>query len=170
MKREDLVRQTQDLIDQGDRIARAPSRAALNTWLAASDALLASAWGQMDRYHQAWLDVGRIAQPLRGRQISEQEEADEVCAVVAAKGAVLRASLDAVERLGMPFLGETKGRARDEKAGLPDHLFEAPHGLVGGAGALQAAIDAARKAASEHEDHALNRTRTPVKGEGDDLW
>ncbi|MFM2193750.1 MAG: hypothetical protein RLZZ460_420, partial [Chloroflexota bacterium] len=37
-------------------------------------------------------------------------------------------------------------------------------------GALHAAIDAARKAASEHEDHALNRTRTPVKGEGDDLW
>jgi hypothetical protein len=65
----------------------------------------------MDRYHQAWLDVGRIAQPLRGRQISEQEEADEVRAVVAAKGAVLRASLDAVERLGMPFLGETKARA-----------------------------------------------------------
>jgi hypothetical protein len=126
MKREDLVRQTQDLIDQGDRIARAPSRAALNTWLAASDALLSSAWGQMDRYHQAWLDVGRIAQPLRGRQISEQEEADEVRAVVAAKGAVLRASLDAVERLGMPFLGETKARAKDEKAGLPDHLFEAP--------------------------------------------
>ena len=77
MKRDDLVRQTQDLIDQGDRIARAPSRAALNTWLAASDALLSSAWGQMDRYHQAWLDVGRIAQPLRGRQISEGEEADE---------------------------------------------------------------------------------------------
>jgi hypothetical protein len=42
--------------------------------------------------------------------------------------------------------------------------------LTGGTGALQAAIDAARKAASEHEDHALNRTRTPVKGEGDDLW
>ena len=81
MKREDLVRQTQDLIDQGDRISRAPSRAALNTWLAASDALLSSAWGQMDRYHQAWLDVGRIAQPLRGRQISEGEEADEVRAV-----------------------------------------------------------------------------------------
>ena len=52
MKREDLVRQTQELIDQGDRIARAPSRASLNTWLAASDALLAAAWGQMDRYHQ----------------------------------------------------------------------------------------------------------------------
>ncbi|MFZ9353162.1 MAG: hypothetical protein ACO25N_05970, partial [Candidatus Limnocylindrus sp.] len=116
------------------------------------------------------LDVGRIAQPLRGRQISEAEEADEVRAVVTAKGAVLRASLDAVERLGMPFLGETKARAKEEKAGLPDHLFEAPHGLAGGASALQAAIDAARKAASEHEDHALNRKRTPAKGEGDDLW
>ena len=170
MKREDLVRQTQELIDQGDRIARAPSRASLNTWLAASDALLAAAWGQMDRYHQAWLDVGRVAQPLRGRQISDEEEAEEVRAVVAAKGAVLRASLDAVDRLGMPFLGETKARATEEKVGLPDHLFEAPHGLTGGASALQAAIDAARTAASEHEDHALNRRRTPVKGEGDDLW
>ena len=170
MKREDLVSQTRRLIEEGDRIDRSPSRAALNTWLAASDALLSEAWGSMDRYHLAWLEVGRIAQPLRGREISSDEEAQEIRSVVSAKGAVLRASLDAVERLGMPFLGETKGRAKDEKAGLPDHLFEAPHGLVGGAGALQAAIDAARKAASEHEDHALNRRRTPVKGEGDDLW
>ncbi len=170
MKREDLIHQTQTLIDEGERITRAPSRAALNTWLAASDALLSSAWGQMDRYHQAWLDVGRIAQPLRGRQLSDAEEGEEIRAVVAAKGAVLRASLDAVERLGMPFLGETQGRARDEKAGLPDHLHEAPHGLAGGASVLQAAIDAARAAAAEHEDHALNRTREPQKSDRTDLW
>jgi hypothetical protein len=170
MKREDLVRQTQALIDEGDRIARAPSRASLNTWLAASDALLSDAWGQMDRYHQAWLDVGRIAQPLRGRQLSADEEGGEVRAVVAAKGAVLRASLDAVERLGMPFLGETRGRARDEKAGLPDHLHEAPHGLAGGASNLTAAITAAREAAAAHEDHALNRTRPPQKSDRTDLW
>ena len=50
MKREDLVRQTQELIDQGDRIARAPSRASLNTWLAASDALLAAAWGRSEEH------------------------------------------------------------------------------------------------------------------------
>ena len=74
MKRDELVRQTQALVDEGDRIARAPSRAALNTWLAASDALLSAAWGQMDRYHQAWLDVGRVAQPLRGRSLSADEE------------------------------------------------------------------------------------------------
>lgn len=170
MKRDELVRQTQALVDEGDRIARAPSRAALNTWLAASDALLSAAWGQMDRYHQAWLDVGRIAQPLRGRSLSADEEAAEVRAVVAAKGAVLRASLDAVDRLGMPFLGETRGRASEERAGLPDHLHEAPHGLTGGAANLTAAIAAAREAAAAHEDHALNRTRTPQKSDRTDLW
>jgi len=69
MKREDLVSQTRRLIEEGDRIDRSPSRAALNTWLAASDALLSEAWGSMDRYHLAWLEVGRIAQPLRGREI-----------------------------------------------------------------------------------------------------
>ena len=170
MKRDDLVHQTQDLIDQGDRIARSPSRAALNTWLAASDALLADAWGSMDRYHLAWLEVGRIAQPLRGREISTDEEAQEIRSVVSAKGAVMRASLDAVDRLGMPFLGETRPRADSEKTGLPDHLHEAPHGLVGGAGALQAAINAARKEAAEHEEHALNRKSTPQKSDRTDLW
>ncbi|MEY4389200.1 MAG: hypothetical protein RLZZ432_919 [Chloroflexota bacterium] len=170
MQRDDLIRQTRALVEEGERIERAPSRAALNTWLAASDALLSDAWGQMDRYHQAWLDVGRIAQPLRGRQISADEEAAEVRAVAAAKGAVLRASLDAVERLNMPFLGETRGRAREERAGLPDHLHEAPHGLVGGASALEAAIERARTAAEAHEDHALNRRRTPQKSDRTDLW
>ena len=114
MKREDLVSQTRRLIEEGDRIDRSPSRAALNTWLAASDALLSEAWGSMDRYHLAWLEVGRIAQPLRGREISTDEEAQEIRSVVSAKGAVMRASLDAVERLGMPFLGETRPRAKDE--------------------------------------------------------
>ena len=126
---------------------------------------------QSDQFDAAIrVDVGRIAQPLRGRQLSDAEEGEEICAVVAAKGAVLRASLDAVERLDMPFLGETRGRARDEKAGLPDHLHEAPHALAGGASVLQAAIDAARAAAAEHEDHALNRTREPQKSDRTDLW
>ena len=114
--------------------------------------------------------MGRIAQPLRGREISSDEEAQEIRSVVSAKGAVMRASLDAVERQGMPFLGETRPRADAEKTGLPDHLHEAPHGLVGGASALQAAIDAARKEAAEHEEHALNRKSTPQKSDRTDLW
>ena len=103
MTRDELIAQTRRLIDEGERIDANPSRVALNTWLAGSDALLSTAWGSMDRYHLAWLEVGRIAQPLRGRQLSADEEAVEVRAVVAAKSAVLRTSLDAVERLGMPF-------------------------------------------------------------------
>ena len=58
----------------------------------------------------------------------------------------------------------------EEKSGLPDHLHEAPHGLVGGARALQSAIDAARKEAAEHEEHALNRKSSPQKSDRTDLW
>lgn len=165
MTRDELIAQTRRLIDEGERIAASPSRPALNTWLAGSDALLSAAWGSMDRYHLAWLEVGRIAQPLRGRQLDAAEEAGEVRAVVAAKGAVLRAALDAVERLGMPFLGESRPRAAAEKTGLPDHLFEAGHALPGGAPSLEAAVKAAREAAEAHADHPLNRARTPQPGE-----
>jgi hypothetical protein len=42
--------------------------------------------------------------------------------------------------------------------------------LVGGASALQSAIDAARKEAAAHEDHALNRKSTPQKSDRTDLW
>lgn len=161
MTRDELIAQTRRLIDEGERIDANPSRVALNTWLAGSDALLSAAWGSMDRYHLAWLEVGRIAQPLRGRTLDAAEEANEVRAVVAAKSAVLRTSLDAVERLGMPFLGESKQRPAAERAGLPDHLHEAPHGLGGGARALNDAVRAAREAAETHADHPLNRPRTP---------
>ena len=164
MTRDELIAQTRRLIDEGERIDANPSRVALNTWLAGSDALLSTAWGSMDRYHLAWLEVGRIAQPLRGRQLSADEEAAEVRAVVAAKSAVLRTSLDAVERLGMPFLGESRRRPDAERAGLPDHLHEAPHGLAGGASALHDAVRAAREAAEEHADHPLNRARRPQTG------
>ena len=67
-------------------------------------------------------------------------------------------------------IDRSPSRAADEKSGLPDHLHEAPHGLVGGASALQAAIDAARKEAAAHEDHALNRKSTPQKSDRTDLW
>jgi hypothetical protein len=35
MKRDDLIAQTRRLLEEGERIDRSPSRAALNTWLAA---------------------------------------------------------------------------------------------------------------------------------------
>ena len=61
----------------------------------------------MDRYHLAWLGVGRPGAAVRGRAMTTAEEADYVREVAAAKSAVLRLSLKAVAEDGMPFLGET---------------------------------------------------------------
>jgi hypothetical protein len=61
----------------------------------------------MDRYHLAWLMVGRPKAP-QGRRLSRDEEAGYVREVAAQKNAALRMSLDAVERKGMPFVGETR--------------------------------------------------------------
>jgi len=92
----------------------------LRTWLQRSDELLARAWGSMDRYHLAWLMVGKPKDVVRGRAMTEDEEAAYVREVAAAKTAALRMSLDAVERQSMPFVGETggiaSGEARDRDA------------------------------------------------------
>ena len=63
----------------------------------------------MDRYHLAWLSVGKPKEIVRGRPMSEDEEAAYVREVARQKTAALRMSLDAVERQGMPFRGESGG-------------------------------------------------------------
>lgn len=108
MTREELVLRTRQLIDEGERIAANPSHAALKVWLQLSDDLLATAWGSMDRYHLAWLQVGRPSTSVRGRPMSADEEAAYVREVAAAKSAVLRMSVDSLTRHGMPFVGETR--------------------------------------------------------------
>ncbi len=109
MTREELVRATRQLIDEGDRLAANPSQAGLKVWLQISDDLLAAAWGSMDRYHLAWLQVGRPSAIVRGRAMTEDEEASYVREVATAKTAVLRMSVEALTRHGMPFVGETRG-------------------------------------------------------------
>jgi hypothetical protein len=106
--RDELVSRTRQLIDEGERLSAAPALGALQVWLQLSDDLLRSAWGNMDRFHMAWLSVGRPKQIVRGRPMRPDEEAAYVREVIAAKGAVLRASLDAADR-GLPFVGETGG-------------------------------------------------------------
>ena len=78
-------------------------------WLKRSDDLLATAWGSMDRYHLAWLMVGKPKGIVRGRPMTPDEEAAYVREVAEQKTAALRMSLDAVERQGMPFVGESGG-------------------------------------------------------------
>lgn len=107
MTREELVSRTRQLIDEGDRLVANPGQAALRTWLQLTDELLSAAWGSMDRYHLAWLQVGRPSAAIRGRAMTPDEEAAYVREVAAAKTAVLRMSVDALTRHGMPFVGET---------------------------------------------------------------
>lgn len=108
MTRDELVRDTRQLIAEGDRLVANPSKAALRVWLQLTDDLLARAWGSMDRYHLAWLQVGRPAATVRGREMTPAEEAAYVREVAFAKTAVLQMSVDALTRHGMPFVGETK--------------------------------------------------------------
>jgi hypothetical protein len=106
--RDELVRSTRQLIDEGDRLVANPGHAALRVWLQLSDELLALAWGSMDRYHLAWLQVGRPSEIVRGRAMTPEEEATYVREVARAKTAVLRMSVEALTRHGMPFVGETR--------------------------------------------------------------
>jgi hypothetical protein len=107
--RDELVLRTRQLIAEGERLDAQPSMIALQTWLQLSDELLALAWGTMDRYHLAWLMVGKPKAIVRGRAMTHDEEAAYVREVATQKTAALRMSLDAVERQGMPFRGETGG-------------------------------------------------------------
>ena len=107
--RVELIARTRRLVDEGDRIQGQPTLDSLRTWLQLSDELLAAAWGSMDRYHLAWLMVGKPRRVIRGRRMTAAEEAAYVREVAAQKSAALRMSLDAVERQGMPFRGEDAG-------------------------------------------------------------
>ncbi len=109
MTRDELILRTRQLVDEGERLAAQPSLGALQVWLQLSDDLLALAWGSMDRYHLAWLMVGKPKGIVRGRAMTADEEADYVREVATQKTAALRMSLDAVDRQGMPFVGETGG-------------------------------------------------------------
>lgn len=109
MTRDELIGATRGLIAEGERLQADPSMGSLRVWLQRSDDLLSTAWGTMDRYHLAWLMVGKPRDVIRGRPMTQAEEAGYVREVAEQKTAALRMSLDAVERQHMPFAGETGG-------------------------------------------------------------
>jgi hypothetical protein len=115
--RDELIARTRQLVEEGERLQQDPSLRALQTWLQLSDDLLVAAWGSMDRYHLAWLMVGKPKQIVRGRPMMPDEEAAYVREVAEAKTSALRMSLDAVERQGMPFVGEERGMAPGQGMG-----------------------------------------------------
>src|SRR3954453_18159886 len=121
MTRDELIRRTRQLVEEGERLQAQPGLGALQTWLQLSDDLLVAAWGSMDRYHLSWLMVGKPKDVIRGRPMTAGEEAAYVREVATQKTAALRMSLDAVERQGMPFRGETGGVGAGQGMGeVPD--------------------------------------------------
>jgi hypothetical protein len=169
MTRDELILRTRQLIDEGVRLLSQPSLGAMQVWLQLSDDLLSTAWGSMDRYHLAWLMVGKPKDIVRGRPMTADEEAAYVREVVTQKTAALRMSLDAVERQAMPFVGETGGVGGDagregkaattgagadrapDRSGLPVDP------------ALAERLAAARREAEAHRDHGERRAPRPDK-------
>ena len=171
MTRDELIARTRQLIDEGDRLAAEPSLGALQLWLQLSDDLLSTAWGSMDRYHLAWLLVGKPKGTIRGRAMTAEEETAYVREVAEQKTAALRMSLDAVERQGMPFLGETGGVGHGGQSGRTDpDASAAPD--TGAAPArpelpqdpsLTERLADARRQAEKHLDHDAPRAPRPER-------
>lgn len=163
MTRDELIARTRQLIDEGERLIAEPSLGAMRLWLQLSDDLLATAWGSMDRYHLAWLMVGKPKAIVRGRAMTTDEEADYVREVATQKTAALRMSLDAVERQGMPFVGESGGLGHGssgEGAGVdraPDRAGLPPDP------SLAERLAEARRRADAHRDHGERRAPRPDK-------
>jgi hypothetical protein len=180
MTRDELIDRTRQLIGEGERLVAQPSHGALQTWLQLSDDLLSRAWGSMDRYHLAWLMVGKPKGIVRGRPMTADEEAVYVREVATQKTAALRMSLDAVERQRMPFVGETggglgegAGAARTPPAGAegggadPDR---APDRAPDRSGlppdpTLADRLAEARRRADAHRDHGERRAPRPDRME-----
>jgi hypothetical protein len=121
----------------------------------------------MDRYHLAWLLVGKPKAIVRGRQMTPDEEAAYVREVAEQKTAALRMSLDAVERQGMPFVGETGGPGLGEGGPVPDRVPDRPpdrspdrSGLPVDP-ALAERLAEARRQAEAHLEHDAPRAPRP---------
>jgi hypothetical protein len=165
MTRDELIARTRQLIDEGERLVAEPSLGALRVWLQLSDDLLATAWGSMDRYHLAWLMVGKPKAIVRGRAMTPDEEAAYVREVATQKTAALRMSLDAVERQGMPFVGESGGLGHGAAADAVPRSPDRPpdrSGLPADPG-LADRLAEARRRADVHRDHGERRAPRPDK-------
>jgi hypothetical protein len=161
--RDELIIRTRQLIDEGERLQADPSQGALNLWLQLSDDLLSTAWGSMDRYHLAWLLVGKPKGIVRGRPMTPDEEAAYVREVAEQKTAALRMSLDAVERQAMPFRGETGGVGRgDQQRATATDLPPGRTGLPADP-TLADRLAEARRRADTHQDHKGPRAPRPDK-------
>jgi hypothetical protein len=105
MSRRAFLEAIDRLIADGERIVAEPDWNLFRAWLLNSDELLERVWGRMDRYHLAWLNVGRDTAPP-GSLLDEQGTARFVAEVASAKLAVLRTMRETVARRGWTLLSD----------------------------------------------------------------
>jgi hypothetical protein len=114
MSRTAFLEATDALIATGDRLVERPSWDEFREWLMESDRLLERVWGRMDRYHLAWLNVGRGSAPP-GSALDEAATGRFIAEVASGKIAVLRTMRTAVERQGWRLLSDDEPEAQSEQ-------------------------------------------------------
>lgn len=105
MSRRSFLEQTDRLIADGDVLVTTPHWDLFRAWLLNSDELLERVWGRMDRYHLAWLNVGRDSAPS-GSDLDEAGTARFIAELASAKLAVLRTMRTAVAQRGWRNLSD----------------------------------------------------------------
>jgi hypothetical protein len=105
MSRTAFLRATDQLIATGEALVADPEWDAFRAWIIDSDRLLERVWGRMDRYHLAWLNVGRDSAPP-GSRLDEEGTRRFIAEVASGKLAVLRTMKTSVERQGSALLSD----------------------------------------------------------------
>jgi hypothetical protein len=111
MSRAAFLAATDRLVDEGVALITAPDWDRFRAWLLESDRLLESVWGRMDRYHLAWLNVGRDSAPP-GSELDLEGTGRFIAEVADAKLAVLRTMRRSVERQGWIRLSDDEPEER----------------------------------------------------------
>ena len=114
MSRAAFLRATDALIERGERIVERPAWDEFRDWLLESDRLLERVWGRMDRYHLAWLNVGRGSAPP-GSALDDAGTRRFIAEVASGKLAVLRTMRSSVERQGWTLLSDDDSDANSEQ-------------------------------------------------------
>jgi hypothetical protein len=113
MSRAAFLAATDDLIATGDALVALPEWDRFRDWLLDSDRLLERVWGRMDRYHLAWLNVGRGSAPP-GATLDEAAMHRFIAEVASGKLAVLRTMRTAVELQGWTLLSDEPDDTHEE--------------------------------------------------------
>lgn len=112
MSRTAFLTATDGLIATGDALVAEPSWDRFRGWLIDSDTLLERVWGRMDRYHLAWLNVGRGSAPP-GASLDDEGMRRFITEVASGKLAVLRTMRATVERQGWTLLSDDDAADHD---------------------------------------------------------